>query len=281
MKSIKNMLFLAGSMCVVCLIMAGCTDREEAEEITIITINSALSLDGTGDYMDVGSSANLMFSNDFTLECWAKPVGTLTSNWGALICRDAYPTKRNYWFGESHHVVPVSVGFEYLDERGIVVAIFAPSNALPEGEWTHCAITIDANLELIMYVNGDAVKHMQRLWDTINIRWVTQDEPDIEKPAEIPPAPDICTNIGASGTQRRVDFFSGLIDEVRIWNVARTQEEIQASMNATLTGQEKGLVGYWNFDDGSAMDLSPSGNHGTLFGDAQIIPVQRRENATQ
>ncbi|NEQ10025.1 MAG: LamG domain-containing protein, partial [Moorea sp. SIO4E2] len=41
------------------------------------------------------------------------------------------------------------------------------------------------------------------------------------------------------------DFFNGQIAEVRIWNKARTAEEIQADMHQHLTGKEEGLVGYW------------------------------------
>jgi hypothetical protein len=75
---------------------------------------------------------------------------------------------------------------------------------------------------------------------------------------------------GIHGTQ----LWHGLIDEARIWNIARTQEEIQDAMNRTLHADEinsGNLVGYWNFDDGSGDDLSPYGNHGTLMGDAEII----------
>ncbi len=51
------------------------------------------------------------------------------------------------------------------------------------------------------------------------------------------------------------DFFDGEIDEVRIWNYARTQSEIQSTMNYTLNGNEPGLVAYWNFNG----DKSPWG----------------------
>ena len=61
--------------------------------------------------------------------------------------------------------------------------------------------------------------------------------------------------------------FHGLIDEVRIWNVARTPEQIQANWNRSLRGDEPGLVGYWRLDEGSGqaiMDASPRQNDGRL-----------------
>lgn len=70
-------------------------------------------------------------------------------------------------------------------------------------------------------------------------------------------------------------FWNGLLDEVRIWNVARTQEEIRADMNQPLENPQSmpNLVGYWNFDDSTANDSSLYGNHGTLMGDAEIVPL--------
>jgi hypothetical protein len=68
-----------------------------------------------------------------------------------------------------------------------------------------------------------------------------------------------------------IHYADAVFDDVRIWSIARTQEEIQATMNTTLKGNEPGLVGYWNFDDGTANDLSPNGNHGSLKGDAKIV----------
>tara|TARA_B100000809_G_scaffold17419_1_gene15468 strand:- start:1224 stop:1751 length:528 start_codon:yes stop_codon:yes gene_type:complete len=44
-------------------------------------------------------------------------------------------------------------------------------------------------------------------------------------------------------------------------------------MNSTLAGTEEGLVGYWNFDDGTAKDLTTNGNDGEFKGDASIIEV--------
>jgi hypothetical protein len=61
--------------------------------------------------------------------------------------------------------------------------------------------------------------------------------------------------------------FHGLIDEVRVWNVARTEAEIRDGMNRILRGDEPGLVGYWRLDEGSGqaiLDASLRGNDGRL-----------------
>ncbi len=55
-------------------------------------------------------------------------------------------------------------------------------------------------------------------------------------------------------------YFDGRIDEVRVWSVARTEEEIQRDMRRVLTGNEPGLEGYWRME-GNFLDSSSNGNH--------------------
>lgn len=69
-------------------------------------------------------------------------------------------------------------------------------------------------------------------------------------------------------------YYTGGIDEVRIWNFAATACDIQNFMNSKLTGSETGLENYYNFDHGIAgannagittlTDYGPGGNNGTL-----------------
>ncbi|MBP7568667.1 MAG: S8 family serine peptidase [Acidobacteria bacterium] len=67
------------------------------------------------------------------------------------------------------------------------------------------------------------------------------------------------------------DAFNGLLDEVRLWSVVRTPEQIRDAMSNRLTGAEAGLAGYWRCDEGSglvARDASGGGMDGTISGAA-------------
>jgi hypothetical protein len=63
------------------------------------------------------------------------------------------------------------------------------------------------------------------------------------------------------------NFSDAIVDEVRLWSVARTEAEIRDAMNHVLVGDETGLDGYWRFDEGAgtvAFDETINANDGTL-----------------
>jgi gliding motility-associated-like protein len=51
-------------------------------------------------------------------------------------------------------------------------------------------------------------------------------------------------------------LYKGELDEIRVWNVARTATQIQQSFITTLQGNESGLVAYYDFNQGT-----PAGNN--------------------
>ena len=115
----------------------------------------------------------------------------------------------------------------------------------PSGLWVHIAVVYDGTHQ---YVYIDGVLDSSRDWPgRINLS---------ESPVLI-----------GSGHFSDDQYWGGLIDEVRIWNIARTQEQVQATMNTRPTENEEGLVGYWSFDEGEgqvAGDASGNGNDGQL-----------------
>lgn len=88
--------------------------------------------------------------------------------------------------------------------------------------------------------------------------------------------------VAFAGCAHGIDAFNadqasgtGLVDEIRFWNVARTPATIAANMHRRLGGTEAGLVGYWRLDEtaGSvAADASPSGNSANFVGTPAHVP---------
>lgn len=62
--------------------------------------------------------------------------------------------------------------------------------------------------------------------------------------------------------------FDGWIDDVRIWNYARSAAQIAAAKDCRLTGTETGLVGYWTFDGSDLTDQTGHGHGGAVVGTA-------------
>jgi hypothetical protein len=99
---------------------------------------------------------------------------------------------------------------------------------LPTNQWTHLALVISTT-GLTLYRNG------------INVYSRTA----------VPNTPTTNLVIGYN-TVANGQPFDGLIDEVRVWNSARTQSEIQNNMNKEVEPGTAGLVAYYNFNQGIA-----------------------------
>ena len=59
------------------------------------------------------------------------------------------------------------------------------------------------------------------------------------------------------------ESLNGIVDDVSLWNISLDQETIQSNMNTELIGNEEGLIGYWNFNEGEGpelIDLSGNGH---------------------
>ena len=59
------------------------------------------------------------------------------------------------------------------------------------------------------------------------------------------------TMVSIGSGQITDDGFTGLIDELRIWKVARSAQQLADSYKLILKGDEPGLVAYYHFDEGA------------------------------
>ncbi len=105
--------------------------------------------------------------------------------------------------------------------------------------------------------------------------------------------------VGAKRTLRTVDFpifsqfFTGAVDDIQLWRLARTSKQMTSDYNSALEGNEVGLVGYWPFDydhvwqqgteiDSTTMNLATATQlPGALYGGATFTascaPVKRAD----
>jgi hypothetical protein len=209
---------------------------------TFTTVGYALQFDGVDDYISIpDTKGDFDFKSAFTVEAWVRPLSLAGSGlFKAIVSGD---------FSEP----PFTGGgwVMFLDRSdysnwGLSVCVplcdAASSGAgnLQIDQWQHLAAKYDGS-NIVIYRNGVMIASTPKSGNVSAINVVL---------------------IGIWETS-----FNGKIDEVRIWNIARTQAEIQANMNKTLSGTEPGLVGYWRFDEGmgtATIDNSGNGNTGTL-----------------
>ncbi len=202
----------------------------------------ALWFDGQSDYVHVADSDSLDLKDACTLEAWIcfQEGGT----WNPRIISKGWDRRNGFELATWGLGVTRKLNFAFR-----ALGDFASSATLPANEWHHVAVTYDAD-NVCIYIDGIATdKDLSRGSLPIN---------------------DSTLNIGRNA-QTEKDLYRGAIDEVRIWNVARSADEIRASMNRALAGDEQGLVGYWDFEEGqgqTAKDRSGKGNDGRL-GDTQ------------
>jgi carboxyl-terminal processing protease len=67
------------------------------------------------------------------------------------------------------------------------------------------------------------------------------------------------------------EFFDGALDDIRLWSIARTPEQVAAGQRSLPATPAPGMIARWGFDDATPADQSGSGNRGTLAGAARIV----------
>jgi hypothetical protein len=130
-----------------------------------------------------------------------------------------------------------------------------------KNEWYHVALIAKIkDDEAYVYKNGELDVSAS------SIGW-TNDSISIASPTQF--------FIGNSGSSQDVRHVNAKIDEFRIWNHARTQDQIKRYMHIRLYGTETGLVAYYPMNEGTgstAYDKSTNSNDGTITGASWVTP---------
>lgn len=122
-------------------------------------------------------------------------------------------------------------------------------------------------------INLDKVYHVALVYDGVNLKFYRNGFLLAQTPVTGNLFQnDFPTQIGLYNAELYNTNLIGYINEVRIWNVARTQAQIQAYMNTSLPSPttQPGLLAYYTFSDLLNKQGNPVWN-GTLGGSAAIM----------
>ena len=224
---------------------AGCPTTATSNSITMVvnTAAAALSFDGGNDYAQAPSG--VYFNGDLTIEGWVYP-------------RNFTHYARLIDFGNGQDVNSVVLSITEASNGVPVFYIegqyFAANRSLPLNQWSHLSATLKGNVATI-YINGTPAGTT-----TFN-----------RLPANV--TRNNCY-IGRSNWPGD-GYASASMDEIRLWNRALPQCEIQNNMNAELGSAQTGLLAYYKFNQGfantnnagitSLTDASGNNRNATLY----------------
>jgi len=215
--------------------------------------NHVLELDGSDSYVELPPNL-LADAREMTFEAWLKSDQEFDRP-STVFSYGETSRFFNYGGGDRNNIGGTLVG-----SSGLVSGSFAAlANTIEVQQWYHVAAVASTN-GMLVYLNGSLV--------ATNAYQETLFTKDPVQRAFLG------HSVGASLWGGVLSFgFRGQMDEVRLWNTARTAEQIRASLGRRLSGTEAGLVGHWSFDDpaNAGRDASPGANHGTLQGRARAV----------
>ncbi|BDX38975.1 hypothetical protein CYCD_23300 [Tenuifilaceae bacterium CYCD] len=176
--------------------------------------DNALNFDGSNDYVVIADNDALDLTTNYTIEAWINP--TAFNQGMGIVSKYQSSGDKGYFLRFSWDSNPAIQFDGYSTATGL----------LTTGKWYHIAAAND-NGTRHLYLNG------------VEQSLISGGEGVVANTSPL--------RIGSDYSAR---YFSGSIDEVRIWSAARSQSDIIANMATTLAGTETNLVAYYNFNQG-------------------------------
>jgi len=198
---------------------------------------TGLKFDGVNDYVMIPNNPAYSFgTGNFSIEAWVNLDANQTYNYPSLISNRTAGNFNTGFFAYFH------LGKPSLSIAGTTIVV---SNVdIRDNNCHHVAFTRSGST-ITIYVDGNVALTGGYVVGNVS----TND-------------PLYISNDVAYLTYPRMRGM-----EFRLWNVARTQAQIQATMNTTLNGNETGLVGYWKMNDGSGQIVN---DYSTINNDGQL-----------
>ncbi|NQT62700.1 MAG: LamG domain-containing protein [Candidatus Marinimicrobia bacterium] len=222
--------------------------------VPLLSQNRVLILDGDGDYISLPNA--IIDGSNFSIEAWYRVEGVGGGTEGQNLIFSQRSQNIGCYNSAIILLAKVRESFPYAyfsvrtDQSCSQALMTDPADL---NEWHHIVATLSYGIQKI-FIDGNLVAA------TLNSQ-----------------EGSYATNLTTIEIGRHFQdnitygYFNGAIDELRVWDYGLSEDEIKSRMFNPLTGNEVGLLAYWNFEGGSAVDVSQHGHDGQLIGDATTI----------
>ena len=186
-------------------------------------------------------------TDNLTMEAWIKPTIQMLGNVSVNVLYNGVGSSTYYYSGYGMGVFSRGLSV-YLGGKGILVD---QTSLLNQNQWYHVALVREPKSsggEWKLYLNGKQLTGLT----PIDISITTDPQGFNGRPEEV-------FSIGNNPSVS--DQYTGWIDEVRVWNTARTAEQIRGDMYKKLNGNETNLVAYYDFENADGFPVTPGGNN--------------------
>ncbi len=184
---------------------------------------TALVLSGAKPNVALPDEAAFDFETAMTVEAWVwLDSGITAPKWEAIV------TKGDTAWGLTRYSDTNKISFR--THNGLQIHDLVGPIELATNTWYHVAATFDGSAKAL-YLDGEEIA---------NVPWAG------------PIALNEFNVILGANEEKSGRSLTGRLDTVRIWNVGRTEAQVQAAMRRRLYGNETGLVGCWRLDEDAA-----------------------------
>ena len=222
--------------------------------------NMAINMGPNNAYIQTAKTV----TGSFTIEFWLKPAGASSAGCGGA----------NWRCGEGLVDANTTITSDY--DFGITMFNSYVAFGMGNG-----AGNPDVTIVTTSYVNNKTWKHIAATWDSTTGAMKLYVNGNLQASAIGSTASRNGQSLMRLGSLLQAPgngyygYFSGSLDEVRVWSKVRTQAEIQSNYTTNLNGREDGLVQYYNFNQGipgnvyngtqtTLYDITPNGYNGSL-----------------
>lgn len=190
----------------------------------------SILLNGINNYFTVPDNAAFTLTSAMSFEAWIN--GPVKTGQATLISQGRCPGDSGYYIIIEDG--KLKMGWVSSGSCNFGTNIYITNNVVIKPfECTHIAVVFKST-EVKMYVNGNLVP--ASIIEGTNSSIYNSSQPVYIGAYQL-------ANSGVTS------IYQGEIDDLRLWNYALTQSEIQNRMGSSLNGNETGLVAYYDMED--------------------------------